>query len=275
LAYVKKNFPAVKIISNKSNLGFGRGMNLGVRKSKGKYILLINNDAWVKKDFLDKLLRYYQKNKIDLIAPKEKRYDGGGNFTINTTIDPTGSPAFYKPSYSKTKKQFFLSGVCLFCDRNLFEATGGFDEDYFMYNEDVDWSWRLRLLGKKLAYAKGIYVYHAGAGSTGPGIKYKIFLWRNQNTLQTLIKNYKALTLFFIIPLYILQNIGEIIFFLLTFKPKIALSYIEGWTYNIRYIGRTLRKRKQIQKNRVIGDWEVIRHMYPGPAKIKMLFNYK
>jgi GT2 family glycosyltransferase len=153
--------------------------------------------------------------------------------------------------------------------------TQGFDDNYFAYYEDVDWFWRLLLLGKRFNYAKNIFIYHEGAGSTGKGLKYKMFLWRNQNTLQTLIKNYSIISLLFILPVYFMQNLVEIFFFLLIFKPRIAFSYIEGWWFNIKTIRHILKKRKWIQKRRKVSDIEILKKMYLGPAKLRMLLSYK
>lgn len=270
--YVKDNFPKVKIIALSKNYGFSTANNKGISLSKGKYLLLINNDTWVKKDFVQKLYDFYNHNDYAIIAPKEKRYLGNHRFRFNTTIDPTGGPASYGYDYRK-EKLFFLS-VCFFCSKEEYKKTKGLDSDYFAYYEDVDWFWRTSLLGKKFSYDENTVIYHAGAGSTGKGIKYNMFLWRNQNALQTLLKNYSVFTLIIVLPLYIAQNCFEIIGFLLWGKFDIAYSYIEGWIFNIKHLKRTLQKRKWVQIHRKISDWEILKTMYWGPAKLMLLLQY-
>src|SRR4030042_5307912 len=105
---------------------------------------------------------------------------------------------------------FYLSGVCLFFTKKFYWQTKGLDDDFFMYGEDWDWFWRLRLFDKKIFQINGLKVYHAGAGSTGSGIKYLSFLWRNQNSLQMLLKNYRWFNLLWVLPIYFIQNIFEI-----------------------------------------------------------------
>ncbi len=272
LEYVKKYFPKVRIILNKKNLGLPKANNIGVSKSKGKYLLLINTDTWVSDDFIEKLYVYHKKNDFAVISPIEKDYKGKKTNLINPTIDLTGSPAFF--IHHEEKNKLFFTSVCYFCKKIDYLKTLGFDENYFVYYEDVDWFWRMSLLGIKYSYAENIYVNHAGAGATGKGINYNMFLFRNQNALQTIIKNYSFPTLVLILPLYFLQNIVEIIFFIVILKPKIAYSYIEGWLFNIKNIKVILKKRKWIQKRRKISDWEILKKMYWGPAKLKMLLNY-
>jgi hypothetical protein len=81
---------------------------------------------------------------------------------------------------------------------------------FYVY-EEADWFWRLNLL-KKFKQIPNLYVYPAG--TNGYGINYKSSLWRNQNTLQMILKNYSFSSLAFIIPLYFLQNKAEILFFI-------------------------------------------------------------
>lgn len=271
--YIETSFPQVKLITNKKNLGLTKAFNIGFKKAQGEYIILFNNDAWVERDFVEKLYRFYIKSDFDVIAPIEKRYDKSTEFKCNTTIDPIGSPAYFVPTYSREKKIFYLS-VCFFFSKKVYEDSRGMDEDYFLYYEDVDWFWRLSLLGKKFAYITNITVYHSGAGSIDKKLKYNSFVWKNQNNLQTLIKNYSLPMLFLILPIYILQNVVEMLFFTLTLQPGIAYSYIQGWIFNIKHIRRTLKKRYWIQKHRVVPDLEIIKKMYIGPAKLKMLINY-
>jgi len=172
------------------------------------------------------------------------------------------------------KPPFYLSGVCLFFSKKLYFKTKGMDNNFFMYFEEVDWFWRLNLLNKKFSYVKDAYIYHYGSGSTGKGIKYLLFLWRNQNTLQMLLKNYEWFNLLWILPIYIIQNIIEIIFFLIILRPKIAFSYLEGWAFNIKNFSRTMKKRKWVQKNRLNSDWTIIKKMYFGFGKINHLINF-
>ncbi|TXI33635.1 MAG: glycosyltransferase [Niabella sp.] len=271
--YIEKYFPKVKIIKNKKNFGLAKATQIGVNSSSGEFVLFINNDTWFDKNLIENFVRYYKENEFTVLSAEEKRYFDNKEFKCNTTIDPTGSPAYFVPPYSKPEKIFYLT-VCFFSKKNDFINSGGTDEDFFMYYEDVDWFWRLTLFGKKFAIAKNCVVHHAGAGSTGSGIKYEFFLWRNQNALQMLIKNYSLGSLILFLPIYFIQNIFEILFFLITLKPKIAYSYLLGWTFNLKHLKRTLNKRRKIQRRRQVGDFEVYKKMYIGPSKLRTLLNY-
>jgi len=274
VSFIENNFPKTIIIKNKNNTGFAYGNNVGIKKAKGELMLLINNDAWIEKDFLENLLSYYKKNKYDVVSPREAKYTGEKQETYSTKIDFLGHPVYLLGDKHKKDKPFYLPGVCLLFSKKLYEQTGGLDNNFFMYCEEVDWFWRLSLLNKKFCFVNNVFINHAGLGSTNAGIDYNRFLWRNQNTLQMLLKNYKWYTLFWIIPIYILQNIIEIIFFLIILKPKISFSYIQGWWFNILNFDKITARRTWVQKNRKLGDLEIIGKMYLGFGKFKHLVNF-
>jgi len=270
---INKKFPKVKIIKNKKNLGFSTGNNIGIKASLGEYIVLLNNDTWVEKDFLEKLIGFYKKNNYSVISPIEKRYFTKQTVAYSPTIDITGSHV-YLPPINKTKKMFFLPGICLFFSKIVYMETKGLDNDFYMYFEDVDWFWRLSLLRQTFSYVDNVFVRHVGAGGAGYGVRYNMFLWRNKNILQMLIKNYSSAVLTIVLPLYFVQNLAEMLFCIIILKPKIAYSYIEGWIFNLTNIKKTLKKRRWIQKNRLISDLEIIKKMYFGSGKFLLLKNY-
>lgn len=269
--FLEKNYKdnRIKIIRNTKNSGFAGGNNLGIQKAKGEYILLLNNDVWVEKYFLDKIFKFYTNNKYDVVAPWEDGYESHKKYKYSLTIDLLGHPCWFE---YKKNRSFYLMGVCLFFKKNFYIETKGLDNNFFMYFEETDWFWRLNLLDKKYSYVKDLFVNHAGSGSSSKEIiKHNSFLWRNQNTLQMLLKNYSLLSLIFVIPLYLTQNIIEMVAFLIILKPKISLTYLQGWLFNIKYLRRTLKKRRWIQSNRTINDLEIMKKMYLRSGKLRHL----
>ena len=270
LEYVKQNFSWVYTISLKKNIGFAGGNNEGISQAKGEYILLLNSDTWVEADFLEKLWLSYQNNEVDVISALESDYNGSQVNSGQNTIDFLGHPV-RQPLNSK--KHFFLSGACLFFSHDLYDNTGGLDTDFFMYFEEIDWFWRLHLLKKKIYLDKNISFYHAGSGSSNSNIlRREMFLWRNNNCLNMLIKNYQLNNLFWVLPLYFAINFIEMLVFLLILRPTIAYTYIQGLFYNIKMLPKTLEKRKNIQKTRKISDKSIFQLMYIGSGKLVHLY---
>lgn len=276
IEYVEKKYTGVKIIRSEKNIGFAGGNNLGISHARGKYIMLLNNDTWVEIDFLEKMKKSFLNSDYDVIGPREDLYFPESlKKKYLLKIDVGGHPVcLLEEKEGLLMDDFYLSGVCLFFEKKFYEDTLGLDSNFFMYFEEIDWFWRLHLLKKRMYKDDTLVVHHAGSGSTGRGIKENAFLWRNQNQLQMLLKNYKWFTLAWIVPIYVGQNIVEMVFFLLMGKPKISLTYIRGWWFNVTYLRMTLRKRKWVQERRKVGDWEIMKKMYWGLGKLKHLVEF-
>lgn len=270
---IKNYYSFVKIIQSKKNLGFAGGNNLGIKNANGQLILLLNYDTWFKNDFIERLYKEFISNNVDIVSPSQANYFNQKKSNFRAKIDPLGHCIHVRNNLQKSQS-FYLSGTCLLFPRELYEETLGLDSDFFMYFEEIDWFWRLNLLNKSFKQLDDIYIYHYSALNKPQKVSYLKFLWRNQNCLQMLLKNYSFLLLILVIPIYLIINIFEIIFFLLILKPRIAFSYIEGWIFNIKNIKKTLEKRKWVQKNRKINDIEVIKKMKLSSAKISHLIRY-
>lgn len=277
--YMKKTFQdgRIKIIENKENFWFAWWNNLGVKNSNWEFILFLNNDTWIEENFLKKYINTFLKNDFDILWVTEKKYNWELNGNITNKIDFFWHPTYKKNEINNKKildNLFFTCWVCIFFKKDLYIKTCWLDNDFFMYVEEVDWMWRMRLYWWKIGQLSNLFVYHAWAWSTWEWIKYNIFLWRNQNTLQMLIKNYSFHNLLWVLPIYLIINLFEILFFLIILKPKISLSYIQGIIYNIKLLPKTLKKRKEIQKKRIISDIEVMKYMYRWFWKFHHLINY-
>lgn len=275
--YVKDNFPEVKIILSSENLWFAWGNNLGIKNTIWDYLLFLNNDTWMETSFLEKFILHFQNSEFDILWVTERKYDGTRISRLALPkIDLLGHPIYIPSQWESVVSEnlFYVSGVCVLFRKDFYKKTGWLDNDFFMYSEEVDWIWRSRLYGWRIWQITDLYIYHAGAGSTGTWIKYNVFLWRNQNTLQMLLKNYAWYNLIWVLVFYLTINMAEMVFFLIIFKPKITYSYIEWWFYNIVLLSKTLQKRRSIQKNRVISDIEILKYMYKWPGKLKNLIKF-
>lgn len=263
---IRNEFPSTVLVTAEKNLGFASGNNLGIKRTTSELIMLLNNDTWVSPDFVSLMVNFYQNNQgtVEVVGPMEANYSGEQLLKDVWSIDIFGHP-IHLPNQSK---QFFLSGVCLLFSKRLYLETGGLDEDFFMYFEEIDWFWRLNLIGATAKTNTGAVVNHAGAGSTGDGVKFNSFLWRNQNVLQMLLKNYSVYMLIPILILYLAQNIFEVIFFSVTGKMRIASTYFSGWVYNLRHLRETLKKRKTVQSLRRVREGVILSKMFHGPAKL-------
>ena len=269
VAMVEDGYPAVRVVRSPTNIGFAAGNALGVEAARAALIMLINSDTWVTPTLVEDLVTEKAARGLDVIGPREADYETGvARPPYRSTIDRLGHPV-YRPSTEADAdaESFYLTGVCLLFTRSLFVETRGLDPGFFMYNEEVDWFWRLILLRKSFGYSRTAVVHHAVAGSSGTDLRPAIFRWRNENTLQMLLKNYSCRTLVFVLPIYLLSNIVEILGLAATGHADLARTYPQGWRFNVRHIRRIRAERGWVQSRRQLSDREVMSRMYRGWGK--------
>lgn len=188
-----EKYASVKLISNKNNTGFSKANNQGVEIASGKYILILNPDTVVAEDTFDKLLKFTKKrSNIGIVGVK--LVDGTGSFLPESKRGiPTPKVSFNKLfgiSSRQTGKYYathinenetgvvdVLVGAFMFLKRAVYQEVKGFDEDYFMYGEDIDLSYKVKVKGYQNYYFADTQVIHYKGESTKKDIKYlKYFL---------------------------------------------------------------------------------------------------
>ena len=186
---MKQLFPHITLIENKENLGFPKGNNIAVQESKGDYICILNPDTVVAEDTFKKLLAKSSQVSAGIIGCK--LIDGTGNFLPESKRGvPTPWVAFtkifglYKISKifgkyyaqhlteNQSGKVDILVGAFMFMKRDLYIKAGGFDENCFMYSDDIDLSYMILKLGKENFYFHETTVIHYKGESTIRDEKY-------------------------------------------------------------------------------------------------------
>lgn len=192
-AMVRQKFPQVVLIENKVNYGFPKGNNIGVEVAQGEYVCILNPDTVVAEDTFEKALNFADK-QIDLGALGVKLVDGKGNFLPESKRGvPTPWVAFTKISglYKIFSKQAWfnqyyaehisengngavdiLVGAFMLMKTDLYKQVGGFDENCFMYSDDIDLSYTLLRNGFQNYYFSGTTVIHYKGESTAKDGKY-------------------------------------------------------------------------------------------------------
>lgn len=175
---VKQLFPEVILIENQVNYGFSKGNNIGVAKAKGEYICILNPDTVVAEDAFVKLLKFSENiekmgivgckliNGAGIFLPESKR---NVPYVKASLLKLLGNSKFYYASHLNkdvSGKVDVLVGAFMFLERELYNAVGGFDEDYFMYGEDIDLSYRVLKLGRQNYYYGDTTVIHFKGEST-------------------------------------------------------------------------------------------------------------
>ncbi len=214
-AMMKQRFPNIKLIENKENSGFPKGNNIAVKEAKGEYICILNPDTVVAEDTFEKVLAFAKK-QTDLGIVGCKLIDGTGNFLPESKRGiPTPWVAFTKifglyklfPKSSMFNKYYaqhldenqtgkvdILVGAFMVTKRELYNQLEGFDENCFMYADDIDLSYRTLLRHKQNYYFHETTVIHYKGEST---VKDGTYMKRFQEAMNFFYKKHFKVSIFF------------------------------------------------------------------------------
>jgi GT2 family glycosyltransferase len=184
---ILEKFPSIKLIANTENLGFGKANNQALEIAEGKYLLLINPDTIVSEDTLDKMIRFFQDNfEAGLTGCKILNPDGTlqlacrrsfpGPWTsfckvtgLSNLFPKSKLFARYNLTYldeDQTHEVDAISGSFMMIKKETYDKVGGFDEEFFMYGEDLDLCYRIQQAGFKVYYVHTTQIIHYKGEST-------------------------------------------------------------------------------------------------------------
>ncbi|HHH53358.1 MAG TPA: glycosyltransferase [Bacteroidetes bacterium] len=231
--YIKQKFPNVNLIANKTNVGFAKANNQAIKVAKAKYVLLLNPDTLIEEDTLEISFKYMEQH-LDVGALGVKLIDGEGKFLPESKRGfPTLAASFFRLTglskifprskvFNKYNLGFIdedstsevdvLCGAFMFVRRSILNEVGLLDEDFFMYGEDIDFSYRIKQAGYKIIYLPETKIIHfKGESTKKSSLKYHNIFYK---AMAIFAKKHYGKSGFN--PLLILINIS--VFFLIIFN---------------------------------------------------------
>lgn len=250
IEFLKSGFPLVRIIRNPANLGFAGGINTGILNARGSFILALNNDTRIDRDCILRLVDVMvHDHAIGMCAAKLAFFDHRINST-GICISRSGA-AWDRGMFEKDTGQFDtpeeVFGPCAAAAlyrREMFDDIGLFDEDFFLYLEDVDIAFRGQLAGWRCIFVPGAVVYHHHGGTAGFRSDLAVY-YGNRNILWIPFKNYPLFLLLSSLPWIVGRTIGVIPYYAVRGQGKIILrAKIDG----ILGIPGMIRKRRTMKR---------------------------
>lgn len=260
---IKEKFPEIKIIENPENKGYGAGNNLGVKRAKGEYIVVLNPDTIVEKDWLKELVEPFKNGGRLITTPKILLYDGSkintcGNINHFTGLTFTRGLNEHPERYNAQEYVSGFSGCCFAMRKEDFEELGGFDENFFAYNEDSDLSWRAHLKGFRILYVPTSIVRHDYKLNVPPEKIYHL-----EKNRYLILRKYLSLKEFLLLILSL------IITEFLTFGYALKL----GWK-GIKYKLRGIKDGLKVNVHKVDGDRDYLfKHLNSTIPYDQLTFN--
>ena len=246
----------VAVVDTGSNVGFAGGANAGARATTAPIILFLNPDVRFEPDAPGALVRAFEDPHVGVAGPELRNPDG----TLQNrgiVIDPTGHPVG-----AEDDAVFFVSGCALAVRRELFELLRGFDDDYFMFAEDLDLCWRAQLVGRRVAAVPDAVAFHDGGASIAGGYLdqgplrtnvTRLYL-RERNTLAAVLTNYGSGRALSVAALRALMALGEALVFAIRGRPDASRAYVRALAWVARHAPALAAKRRRVQASRVVSD---------------------
>jgi len=232
---VSKEFPEVKLIKNKQNLGYAKGNNLGVRAASADFLMILNSDTLIKPGSIEKLIDFLEASPgLSIVGPRLLNSDGTpqancGRFpdlwvsAVMLFKEHFGGSRLVRYSPSVSGEVDWLMGAAFLARKKVFEKIGGFDEKIFMYMEEVEWFYRAKQAGFKAYFLKEAEIVHLGRGSSTTGRK------------EPILNIYKGLIYFFRKH----KSLPELIILRVMLKLKAGMAWLVGKVRQDQYLINT------------------------------------
>lgn len=258
----------IKVNTLEKNLGFAAANNIGARLARGKWLVLLNADAFPEPDWLQKLLHaaeqhpdynFFASRQIQYLNPK--LLDGAGDEYHTSGLAWRRYYNHSSTDHGLTQQEIF--GACAAAAmyrREDFLNTGELDEDFFSYFEDVDLSFRLRLRGGRCLYVPEAVVHHVGSASTGKLSDFVIY-YGHRNLVWTFVKNMPGILFWLYLPFHLAMNAFFLIYFSFRGKAHAIFRAKRDALLNIR---QAFMKRRLVQSTRTVTSQTIHRFMCKG-----------
>lgn len=266
VVFVKENYPEVKVLENRENLGFGEGNNAGMRVAGGKYIALLNNDTVTHPEWLQRLFEAaeHSPRTFGMWASKILFYDRPDTIdTAGHLMYPDGlnigrgRGEIDKGQYDREEEVFFPSGCAALYLKKMLDEVGYFDPDFFAYGDDTELGLRARLAAWKCLFVPSSVVYHKYSATSGRYSPFKVLLVE-RNRIWVLVK-YFPFRYIILSPFYTfvrlswhlvaaLRRKGAAGRFTESFSLAALITiYVKANVKAVLGLGKMLRKRMQMK----------------------------
>ncbi len=248
---VEQSYPRIQLECLDCNRGFAAAVNAGIEVSRGEFIVILNNDTRAEPDFVKELYSALSEESHAAMATPKMLFARGPEiinsmglgYSITGTNHDIGFGLKDGPQFNERKWVFGPCGGAGMYRRSMFDDVGPFDEDFFMYYEDVDFSFRAQLAGYKCIFVPTARIYHTEGASSASLPKARDYYFA-RNSLGVLLKNFPARLLFKYLHVTLWEMTKRAGSPLLKGDASALLGYIAA----LGRLGETLRKRRKTQR---------------------------
>jgi GT2 family glycosyltransferase len=262
--HVRARFPWVRLVEMPENRGFAGGNNAGVRVARGRHVALLNNDTVPEPGWLAALLRGIDERVGFVLATSRivfmhdpRVVDSAGDGLLRWGGAFKRHHGGSVDSVSQSGEVFGVCGAACALPRAVFDELGGFDEDFFASHEDVDLSYRARLLGYRCRYVADAVVRHHGSATLGRASAFAVFHGQ-RNLVWVYVKNTPGWLLVRTLPGHLLYTAAAAVHFA---RAGRLGAFVRAKLAALAGLPRVLRKRAAVQASRRVSGAAIWPHL--------------
>ena len=266
VSLVKKNFPSIKVVELAENRGFTGGNDAGLSVANGEFIALVNNDARAERDWLERLLQPMLADPgVGICASKvindgTEAIDSAGNGLTTGGVGFNRGLGTDRNHFSISELIFGACGAAALYRRSMLEEIGFFDDEFFLYDEDVDLSFRAQLAGWKCRYVPDAVAHHKG-NATSERLSGLHVYYHTRNLEFVWMKNMPAGLMIRFLPDKLIQELAAFGYICLRhggWKP-----FLRAKRDALRLLPSMLKKRRDLQRRRKVSNQYVKQMLTP------------
>jgi GT2 family glycosyltransferase len=281
-----RHIPERRRLTLPRNVGFGRALNAALQNEafdNAELIWILHDDLALVPDALARLVNAVTTDaSLGAVGPKLRDWSEDGTLQeVGMTMDRFGrAETRLEPGeldqgqHDQQRPVLYVSTAGLLVRADLFRGVGGIDPRYEAFRDDLDVCWRIWLAGWRVEVVPEAVGYHVAASSrlmrpSGPARSGETRYLAERNTLATILKNYSAARLVWVLPVALLLALLKSAGFLASRRFADALAVLRAYGWNVLQLPRTLRRRRLVQSRRAISDGELAGLLAPGLPRLR------
>lgn len=255
------------------DLGFGGAVSMALdarAAGEAPYVLLVHDDLELAGDAVTELVATLEADpRLAIVGPKLRGWDATDELqAVGSTIDLTGRVdagvdvgELDQGQRDQERRTLYVSTAGMMIRRDTMEQLGRLDRRFHVFRDDLDLCWRAWIAGHDVEVVPSAVGNHAASAANYLRLGQTRFIgpryFDERNTLASLIKNYSALKLLVVLPLYLLVGAAKVVGFLLTRRFSDAWQTVRAWVWNLTHLRESRRYRRRVQEQRVRSDAEL------------------